>query len=66
VRLTAAGSAYYHLAPDNERLFWDRLPITIARMPLISAQVVDRVSVRAGLALLGPMVLAGERTQLVG
>ena len=24
VLLTAAGSAYYHLAPDNERLFWDR------------------------------------------
>ena len=59
VLLTAAGSAYYHLAPDNERLFWDRLPITIALMALITAQVVDRVSVRAGLALLGPMLLAG-------
>lgn len=59
VLLTAAGSAYYHLAPDNERLFWDRLPITIALMALISAQVVDRVSVRAGLALLVPMVVAG-------
>src|SRR5215475_6872809 len=22
--LTAAGSAWYHLAPDNARLFWDR------------------------------------------
>jgi len=59
VLLTAAGSAYYHLAPDNERLFWDRLPITIALMALISAQVVDRVSVRAGLALLGPALLPG-------
>ena len=28
--LTAVGSSYYHLAPDNERLFWDRLPMTIA------------------------------------
>jgi hypothetical protein len=57
--LTAAGSAYYHLVPDNERLFWDRLPMTIAFMSLISAQVVDRLSVRAGLVLLLPMLLVG-------
>jgi hypothetical protein len=25
--LTAFGSAFYHLAPDNVRLIWDRLPI---------------------------------------
>lgn len=59
VALTAAGSAWYHLAPDNERLFWDRLPMTIAFMSLIAAQVVDRISVRAGLRLLVPMLLAG-------
>jgi hypothetical protein len=59
VALTAAGSAYYHLAPDNERLFWDRLPMTIAFMSLIAAQVVDRISVRAGVRLLVPMLLAG-------
>ena len=57
--LTAVGSAYYHLAPDNERLFWDRLPMTIAFMALIAGQVVDRISVRAGLALLLPMLLVG-------
>ena len=28
--LTALGSAYYHLAPDNARLVWDRLPIALA------------------------------------
>jgi len=28
--LTAFGSAYYHLAPDNARLIWDRLPIALA------------------------------------
>jgi hypothetical protein len=57
--LTAAGSGYYHLAPDNERLFWDRLPMTVAFMSLIAAQVVDRISVRGGLALLAPMLLVG-------
>jgi len=57
--LTAVGSAYYHLAPDNERLFWDRLPMTIAFMGLIAAQVGDRISVRTGLTLLLPMLLVG-------
>jgi hypothetical protein len=59
VMLTAAGSAYYHLAPDNETLFWDRLPMTIAFMALVASQVVDRISIRAGLALLVPMLLLG-------
>ena len=57
--LTALGSSYYHLAPDNERLFWDRLPMTIAFMALVAAQVVDRIDIRAGLALLLPMLLVG-------
>jgi hypothetical protein len=59
VALTAVGSGYYHLAPDNARLFWDRLPMTIAFMSLIAAQIVDRLSVRAGLVLLGPMLAVG-------
>jgi hypothetical protein len=59
VALTGLGSGYYHLDPDNETLFWDRLPMTIAFMSLISAQIVDRISVRAGLALLLPMLLVG-------
>lgn len=57
--LTALGSGYYHLRPDNEHLFWDRLPMTIAFMSLIAAQIVDRISVRVGLLLLLPMLLIG-------
>jgi hypothetical protein len=57
--LTALGSGYYHLAPDNETLFWDRLPMTIAFMGLVASQIVDRINVRAGLALLVPMLLLG-------
>jgi len=59
VTLTAAGSAYYHLNPDNETLFWDRLPMTIAFMGLVCSQIVDRISVRVGLALLIPMLMLG-------
>lgn len=62
VLLTAAGSCYYHLKPNNETLFWDRLPMTIAFMGLVSAQIVDRVNVRAGLVALGPALLVGVGT----
>ena len=57
--LTAVGSSYYHLAPDNARLFWDRMPITIAFAGLVAGQIADRISVRASLALLVPMIVAG-------
>ena len=57
--LTALGSSYYHLAPENERLFWDRLPMTIAFMSLIATQVSERMNGRAGLCLLAPMLLVG-------
>jgi hypothetical protein len=73
VLLTTVGSSYYHLAPDNARLFWDRLPMTIAFMGLVSSQIVDRINVRAGLVLLIPMLLIGawsviywEMTERVG
>ncbi len=55
--LTALGSAYYHLAPDNGRLVWDRLPMTIVFMSLVSALIVERVDDRLGLRLL-PVLLA--------
>jgi len=57
--LTAAGSSYYHLAPDNERLFWDRLPMTIAFMSLVAAQLSERFSLRCGLASLVPLLVVG-------
>lgn len=59
VALTSVGSAYYHLAPDDTRLVWDRLPMTIAFMSLLAAIVSERISVRAGNFLLVPLVLLG-------
>jgi len=64
VLLTALGSGYYHLAPDNERLFWDRLPMTIAFMALVAAQVGDRIDARAGRLLLVPALLVGAASVL--
>ena len=57
VALTGFGSAWYHAAPDNARLVWDRLPMTLVFMGMLAAVVAERVSVTAGLALL-PVFLA--------
>lgn len=62
--LTAVGSGYYHLAPDNATLFWDRLPMTIAFMGLVSSQIVERIHIRAGLLLLVPMLCIGAASVL--
>jgi hypothetical protein len=57
--LTAFGSGYYHLHPDNARLVWDRLPMTIVFMSLIAALIMDRMSIRAGLWLLPALLSVG-------
>lgn len=56
---TGFGSGYYHLAPDTPRLFWDRLPMTVAFMGLSAAIVADRLGARLGRALLSPMLVLG-------
>ena len=57
--LTGLGSAFYHLATGNERLVWDRLPLAITLMGLFAATIVERISPRVGLFLLGPLVALG-------
>jgi hypothetical protein len=55
--LTAFGSTYYHLAPSNATLVWDRLPMTITFMSLVAALIAERISLRLGLWLL-PILMA--------
>ena len=57
--LTGLGSAYYHLAPGNPRLVWDRIPMTIVFMSFLCATISERISMRAGQGLLVPLILAG-------
>ena len=59
VLLTGFGSSYYHLAPGNDRLVWDRLPITVAFMGFFAGMIGERIGVRAGAWLLGPLVWLG-------
>lgn len=57
--LAGFGSAYYHWAPDNERLFWDRLPIAAGITALLAAALMERVSLQAGLRMLPWLMATG-------
>ena len=63
--LTAIGSAYYHLAPDNARLVWDRIPIMIVFMALLAAVIAERVGVGAALWLFPVLQAAGVGSVLL-
>ena len=60
--LTAFGSAYYHLAPDNPRLVWDRLPMTLGFAGLVAAAIAERADLRLGLKSLWPLLAVGAGT----
>jgi len=62
--LTSAGSAYYHLLPDNPRLVWDRLPMTLGFAGLVSAALMERTDARLGLRALWPLLIVGAGTVL--
>ena len=59
VALTGFGSAYYHLEPNNATLTWDRLPLALVFTAFFAAMVAERISLKAGLALLLPLVILG-------
>ena len=63
--LTGFGSAYYHWAPSNGTLFWDRLPMTISFAAIFSLVVQERVGRRVGSILLWPMLALGIASLLV-
>jgi hypothetical protein len=60
--LTCLGSAYYHAAPDNPRLVWDRLPMTLGFAGLVAAAAAERVDLKLGLRALWPLLLLGVGT----
>src|SRR4029077_136268 len=64
VAFVAFGSAYYHLAPDDSALFWDRLPMTIAFMSLLASTIGERINMKAGQLLLPPLIAMGAASVL--
>ena len=59
ITFVAFGSAYYHHSPSNERLIWDRIPMTFAFMSLFAIILSEFISERLGKQVSIPLILAG-------
>jgi hypothetical protein len=57
--LTGFGSGYCHLDPNDQTLFWDRLPMAIGFMAILAIAIEERVDRRAGAILLWPLTAIG-------
>jgi hypothetical protein len=60
--LTCAGSAWYHWSPDNTRLVWDRLPMTLGFAGLVAAALAERMEPQLGRRSLWPLLALGVFT----
>jgi hypothetical protein len=58
IALTAIGSSYYHIDPNDATLVWDRLPMTVAFAGLVAGTLADR-SPRLTWPLLAVLLLVG-------
>ena len=59
ILLTGFGSWYYHLAPDDGPLVFDRLPMTIGFMALLAAALGERFGKATGDLALWPLLAVG-------
>ncbi len=59
IALTAFGSGYFHWQPNNATLIWDRLPMTIGFMSLVSIVVAEYFDEDLGKKLLIPLLVIG-------
>jgi len=64
IALVCFGSAYYHWAPNNATLVWDRLPMTLAFMGLFVAVVSEHIGEHLERLLLAPALIVGVASVL--
>ncbi|MFO1418886.1 MAG: ceramidase domain-containing protein [Methylotetracoccus sp.] len=57
--LIGAGSAYYHLAPTNASLVWDRIPMSVSFMAFVAIIVGEHMNERFALRLLPALIALG-------
>lgn len=57
--LVGIGSSYYHWAPSNGTLAWDRATMTIAFMAFGAIVVGEQIGAELGRRLLAPLLAAG-------
>jgi len=53
------GSGYYHWAPSNATLAWDRLPMSIAFMAFVSIVIAEHIDERIARLALWPLIVVG-------
>lgn len=63
--LTGLGSAYYHQAPNNATLVWDRLAMTLAFMALFNFILTLHLRPSFGARALGPLLALGVASVLL-
>ena len=61
---TGFGSWYYHAAPDNLRLFWDRLPMTVTFSLFFCLVLASHIALAFAKKSLLPMLLTGTLATL--
>lgn len=57
--LTGVGSGYYHVAPDDATLAWDRLPIAITFMAFFAVIIGEHIEASWGAVLLPVLLVLG-------
>ncbi|MBI1747553.1 MAG: ceramidase domain-containing protein [Acidobacteria bacterium] len=57
--LTGLGSGYYHIAPNDSTLAWDRLPMAITFMALFAVIIGEHIDAAWGASLLPVLLLVG-------
>lgn len=64
IALVGFGSAYYHWAPRNDTLVWDRLPMTMGFMAMFVALLSESFGDRVWRVFLVPALVVGLATVL--
>jgi hypothetical protein len=59
VGFTGLCSAYYHLNPNTNTLFWDQLPMALSFMAFFSLIITEHLHAKLGRAMLLPLVVLG-------
>ena len=56
ILLTFVGSSYFHLLPNPQRLFWDRLPMTLIFGAMTSLLIIDRIDRYVGVIVASILI----------
>jgi hypothetical protein len=57
--LVSFGSGYYHSAPSDSSLVWDRLPMTVTFMAFLAILIGEQIGPEVGARLLLPLIVVG-------